>query len=153
MRPTRGSVVLAGLVILLTLAAAASSLREVGRIRQQARREHFAAVMAMVQTEGPGAILSDDPLLPLLAGQRPYLLDCFMFRAVTARDPAIGNKLWNDLAEKKFRVVILSPVGGPTELEHAGSFGEEAIGHILPGYQMIKQEGRFLVFVPRKSVD
>jgi hypothetical protein len=146
-----GRVIVAGMVILLTIAAAFSSLKEVGRINQQARKDHVAAVLAMVQNDGSGPLLSDDPLLPLLAGERPYLSDCFMFRVITARDPAIGGQLWRDLAERKFRAVILSPVGGPTELQHPGSFGEEAISHVMDGYKLVKQEGRFLIFLRRDS--
>ncbi len=55
----------------------------------------------------PGPILAENPLLPILAGQRPYLLDPYMFRVLTERRPALAEPMWRMLREHQFAAVVL----------------------------------------------
>ncbi len=150
-RQSSGRWVVATAAVALSLAAAVSCLTEVSKIDREARKEHLAAVMAMVQNQGPGPLLSDDPLLPLLAGERPYLGDSFMFRALTERDPALGKQFWNALAAREFRAVVLSPLGGPEALRLPRTFDGEVIDRVLDGYVLVTREGRYFVYRRRES--
>jgi len=55
----------------------------------------------------PRPVLSENPWFPVLAGQRPYLLDGFMFRVVRQQHPRFAQPLWTRLAAGGFGAVIL----------------------------------------------
>jgi hypothetical protein len=53
-------------------------------------------------------LFSEQPLVPLLAGERPYVLDPFMLAVVRKRDPRITADLWRKLETHKFGAVIVT---------------------------------------------
>jgi hypothetical protein len=52
-------------------------------------------------------LLSEDPLAPLCAGERPFLVDSWVLRLAAARDPEIARPLLERLRGGGFRAVIL----------------------------------------------
>jgi hypothetical protein len=139
------------LLTFLALCAAAISAKDAIRIEHEARRDQISNSLAIAdQSPSPGPILSENPLLPILDGQRPYMLDCFMFRVFTEANPPLGQRLWNELSHQKFRAVILCPVGGPDEWTHAGSFGYEVLPHVQVSYKLVSENGKYFVFLPRQ---
>jgi hypothetical protein len=142
------------LLAFLALCGGAVSAKDAMRIDYESRRDQISRALAIAE-ESPstGPILSENPLLPILTGQRPYMLDPFMFRVFTQSNPPLAQQLWNDLSHQKFRAVILCPVGGPDEWTHPGSFGYEALPHIQASYKLIAQVGQYYVFLPRPLLD
>lgn len=55
----------------------------------------------------PAPLLSEDPLLPLLAGERPYALDAWMLRLAAERHPSLARPLLDGIEHGKFRAVVL----------------------------------------------
>lgn len=73
---------------------------------QMPRRFLFTRALHVIgNTQAP--ILAEHPLLPILAGQHPYLLDPFLFRVLWEHDPSFGEPLWKKLEEKQFSAVVL----------------------------------------------
>jgi hypothetical protein len=142
------------LVTFLALCGAAVSAKDAMRIDYESRRDQISRALAIAgKSPSSGPILSENPLLPILTGQRPYMLDGFMFRVFTQSNSPLARQLWNDLSHQRFRAVILCPVGGPDEWTHPGSFGYEALPHIHASYKLVAQEGQYYVFLPRPLLD
>lgn len=134
--------------------AATVCWRETGVIRREAVRDTMEAVLADADTSKvQGPILSEDPLLPILRGERPYLIDSFMFRAVRHQDPSIANQLWDDLANHHFRAVILhaAPTNDIYNDPNDGDFGPGFIDRLEQSYVLFSVRGHFYVFLPRSA--
>ena len=54
-----------------------------------------------------GSIVSESPLIPVYAGQRPVVLDPFAFRVVAMNRPDIGGDLTARVRRREFRCVLL----------------------------------------------
>ncbi len=54
-----------------------------------------------------GSLLSESPLIPLLVGQRPIVLDPFAFRVVAINKPEVVNDLTARLKRHEFSCVVL----------------------------------------------
>ncbi len=138
------------LLAFLALCGATVSAKDAMRIDYESRRGQISRALSIAKkSPSTGPILSENPLLPILTGQRPFMLDPFMFRVFTQSNPPLARQLWNDLSHQRFRAVILYPVGGPDEWTHPGSFGYEALPHIQASYKLVAQEGQYYVFLPR----
>lgn len=73
--------------------------------------QRFPAVLATIGgTQRP--ILAENPVVPLLAGQRPYVLDAWMLRLLRQRIPGFGDPLLEKLRSRSFGAVVLV-VGNP----------------------------------------
>jgi hypothetical protein len=101
-----GSAAMVGLAI---WAAGQNVLRVAGMIRQdvvrsgvEERRQLVAAV-----NECGGPIVSESPLIPIFAAQRPILLDPFAFHVVALNRPDVGDDLVERLRRREFRCVVL----------------------------------------------
>ena len=76
-------------------------------------------------------ILSDNPLVPLEAGQRPYVLDAFMFRVLQERVPNFGDPMWQMLKQRRFGAVVL--VDNPDSEEGKDTYSNYHFGDSLHG--------------------
>src|SRR2546423_11055201 len=52
-------------------------------------------------------ILSENPLVPIVAGQQPYVIDPFSFRLMLEKRPSLGEPMWQMLHERRFAAVVL----------------------------------------------
>jgi len=52
-------------------------------------------------------ILSEHPLVPIVAGQQPYVIDPFSFRLMLEKRPSLGEPMWQMLHERRFAAVVL----------------------------------------------
>ena len=67
----------------------------------------FERAIALIgDTKKP--ILAENPLLPVLAGQRPYVMDPFMVRVVWDKIPNFGDPLLEGLRTQAFSAVVLT---------------------------------------------
>jgi hypothetical protein len=99
-------------------------------------------------------ILSDNPLVPLQGGQRPYVLDAFMFRVLQDRVPNFGDPMWLMLKERRFGAVVLvdnpdSDQGKDTYSNY--HFGDDFMAVLRQNYEPAGSAGTEYIFVPRKT--
>lgn len=145
---------------LATLALAIASLialppqlfrfTEWDRIPRRQRAEE--ALRLIGNTQKP--ILSENPILPLMAGQRPYVLDESTIRIVRARDPSFAEPLWKALREQAFSAVVLLDdprmPGGPSLYNRRSRFDEELYRRVEENYELVSRNEDQYVFLPRK---
>jgi hypothetical protein len=76
--------------------------QRVVRAGAEERRQLAEAVTACA-----GTILSESPLIPILAAQRPILLDPFAFHVVALNRPEVGDDLVERVRRREFACVVL----------------------------------------------
>jgi hypothetical protein len=107
------------------------------------------AAVAEVARDGParGPVLSEDPLVALLAGERPAAVDRWMLRLAAERDPGVRETLAAALEAGGFRaVVVLHAVDGPgAEAWFAGDLGLPALEAVRRGYGLSARAGLYHV--------
>ena len=77
----------------------ASKLAEVKRL--------LAAHNVLTPKPGSGPLLADNPWLPLLLNEKPYVLDQFMLGIVNARNPANQERFVKQIRQQFFRAVVI----------------------------------------------
>jgi hypothetical protein len=143
----------------IALLASASLVAWLGLMVQH-RYDDLVPVHTQLQeivraTAGSGKpILSDNPLVPLAAGQHPYVLDAFMFRVLQDRVPNFGDPMWQMLRERRFGAVVL--VDNPDSDEGKDTysnyhFGDYFMEVLRQNYEPAGSAGTEYIFVPRKT--
>jgi hypothetical protein len=97
-------------LIVLSLWAALQNVVVVAKLTKQnivgksldAHRELLVAL-----NDCAGSIVSESPLIPVYAGQRPVVLDPFAFRVVAMNHPDVGHDLTERVRRREFRCVLL----------------------------------------------
>jgi hypothetical protein len=94
----------------LTLwAAGQNSARIATMIEQDAigsgHQERHELIAAVNSCDGP--IVSESPMVPILADQRPVLLDPFAFHVVSLNRPEVGRDLVDRIRRREFACVVL----------------------------------------------
>ena len=144
-------------VAVLSVAALAASLSLasglVNRGSEQ-RRGRFVEALSLVP-DRTQPILAENSFLPVVAGQRPYLLDSYMFRIIRDDDSSFGDRLWRDLRARSFSAVILER--GPhtergREWYRSGFFGRGFIDELERHYQEVGRVGERVVYLPKPPV-
>jgi hypothetical protein len=151
-RKLRSAVLVVTLILMGV--AAISCLRQVREIRRDNERQKMTATIADTERSiAKGPILAEDPLLPLIAGQRPYMLDPFMFRAIRSRKPEIADQFWRDLDTRHFKAVILhKPPSDPSFSADDNDFGPGFIDRLEQGYALSSVHGDFYVLLPKPEL-
>ncbi len=126
---------------------------------QMPRRFLFTRALNVIgNTQAP--ILAEHPLLPILAGQHPYLLDPFLFRVLWERDPSFAEPLWKKLKEKQFSAVVLQDDPSTPRGQRWYTFfhfGPEFIRRLDENYELVsKMGGQYVyggdfVYLPRRG--
>lgn len=108
-RKRAGRLGAAALAVLLLWAAGQSAARAAS-IRRQAPVENLrnqqAALATAVERHCAGPILAESPLVPILIGQTPTLLDPFAFRVIALRFP-VADDLTARVSQREFGCVVL----------------------------------------------
>jgi len=96
-------------VVLISLHAAHSCINDINLMRTERNRHHLLACLADTEKSSvKGPIFSDNPIIPILAGERPYMLDCMIFSAIDVRHYETQEALISDLTRQHFRAVIVN---------------------------------------------
>ncbi len=96
-------------VVLISLHAAHSCVNDINLMRTERHRHHLLACLSDTEKSSVnGPIFSDNPIIPILAGQRPYMLDCMIFSAIDVRHYETQEALISDLTRQHFRAVIVN---------------------------------------------
>ncbi|MEY2878598.1 MAG: hypothetical protein RLZZ15_978 [Verrucomicrobiota bacterium] len=121
---------------------------------------------ARLTSAGTRRLLSENPLLPIMLGQRPEVMDCFSLRLVAGRTPSVKTEFLENLSARRYTAVVLQdwsgapPSGRWNEIAAHTSLGVETFYggvHFPPGflaaldtsYRLSFVAGPFVVFEPR----
>jgi hypothetical protein len=132
--------------------AAAGVALAVVTLREDLGASRLLEVRALARTLPPGPILSEDPLVPLLAGERPVVLDAWMLRLAAERDPGLGRALRAEIAEGRYPAIVLfRDLDDPaSEAWYAeGNLGLEAVAQIRRSYRRAGGIGRYHLYLRR----
>jgi hypothetical protein len=130
-------------VYILALAVLVAAVPLVGIFKNGDRRFHphrFQKALAAVGHTGK-PILSENPVIPVLAGQQPYVLDAWMLRLLRESQPDFGEPLLEALRNQGFGAVVLCMA------DPATSSGERwyETAHFGPGFASALNENYRLV--------
>ncbi|MCK4302985.1 MAG: hypothetical protein KAY24_01965 [Candidatus Eisenbacteria sp.] len=136
-----------GIMLGLTFPHHAGSLEELYRDRD-------AAVQVVREgSSAGGPVLCQSPLIPILAGTRPYMLDPFMFRLISRSLPGAAEQMREQLEEGYFSAVVLEtdPItrAGRRKLENI-TLGKRFARLLLGNYRESERYGRYIIFRPEQ---
>lgn len=135
-------------LLVAALAASLSLVSGLANARAEQRRGRIAEALRLIpDTSRP--ILAQNPLVPVVAGQRPYLLDPFMIRVNVQRDPAFGEPLWNAIRDQQFSAVVLERDPRTARELYGLILGDRFVEEIERHYDVAGQVGTRTVFLPR----
>jgi len=138
------------------VAAAAGLVVALGLWRADLGASRLAELRAVVAALPPGPIVSEDPLVPLLAGGSPLVLDPFTLRLTAARAPEQVAPLAAALRRGAYPAVVLFE-----DLERPaaqrwyadGNVGLPLVTEIRHGYRRAARFGRYHLYLPRAATD
>jgi hypothetical protein len=139
----------------LAVAALAASLSLVsGLVNREAeqRQGTLQQALALIPDERR-PILAENPLVPIAAGQRPYMLNPYMFRLISQANPAYGDPLRRALQEQAFSAVVLERNPHDARGEEwyrTAYFGGDFIEQLEQRYEVKGTIGMRVVYGPRR---
>ena len=122
--------------------AALPLLRKFKNGDRRFHRQRFEKVIAVVGG-AHGPILSENPVIPLLAGQQAYVLDPWMLRLLRQRIPGFGEPLLEGLRHQDFGAVVLCMADPKTDF---GKWWYET-AHFGPGFAAALNQNYRLVAI------
>jgi hypothetical protein len=116
------------------------------------RRDQYQGI---VDTIGPTnrPILADNPLVPIIAGQQPYVTDAFMLRVIGEKQPSFREPLWRMLDDGQFAAVVLQDNPDTDDGRNIYThfhFGGDFLSHLATGYQLVGTPGDHYLYLPRR---
>jgi hypothetical protein len=97
-------------------------------------------------------ILAETPLLPILAGQRPYVLDPFAFPIMIEKRSSLADPMWQMLDGHKFAAVVLmhNPDNDEGREFYASThFGSAFIERMERNYKLTGTPEGMYLYLPR----
>jgi hypothetical protein len=136
---------------LITLHAAHSSVtNDLRLIRGDRMRQRLMACIADTRKSAvDGPIFAQNPTIPILAGERPYILDCMIYGVIAKTHPDVANKLREDLLHQRFRAFIVTPDPTPTTIPAPTDPWPQVLDAMKTRYQLAAMEGRAEVYLPK----
>jgi len=117
------------------------------------RRQRAELALRLIGSS-PKPILAENPILPIMAGQRPYVLDESTIHIVGERDPSFAEPLWTALREQAFSAVALLDdprlENGPSLYRRRTHYDEEFYRRVVENYQLVSEYEDQYLFFPRK---
>jgi len=171
-RPQQARLATAVPVVLAVLTAATwiPGMISIKSLIQQGGKPERRSVALLAQRLGPDAhdLLSENPIVPILLGERPRVLDPFSLRLLARRRAEVGADFAGRLSRREFGAVVLVDFSGADPKHLAGALrdctasdGARCYGEVLfsPGflhqleqyYRLSFVERPFVVFVPRQG--
>ncbi|HLK31872.1 MAG TPA: hypothetical protein VKT29_02210 [Terriglobales bacterium] len=113
----------------------------------------LANIRQALQAAGTnGPILAENPLLPILAGEQPRVLDPFMLNLLAKQHPEIRTAFNAELEQRRFAAVILDHNRDTPETRRwyaTSQFGGDFLQELQANYVRVAAPGPFAVFKPR----
>jgi len=136
---------------LLTVIAAMPILRHVKTWSAWYHPHQFQQVVEFIgPTNQP--ILSENPVIPLLAGQQPYVLDPWMVQLLRKHIPGFEEPLLERLRNRAFSAVVLTTdpsLKGVRWWYDTVTFGPGFVPALLENYRFVQVIDKDWIFVPR----
>ena len=156
-----GNVIKQWLYLILVITAVITTSIQMGKLHETYRqldtvRKELVQLIQSHHQDG-NLVLSQDPLLPVMAKQTPFLMDPFMLRLTRQAYPAITEDLWNRIRSQAFSVVILkfdpaTPRGSELlSKRHFGpQFPEVLLEYYRPHMKSVPGDNYF-IYLPRND--
>ncbi len=139
---------------LAVLAAAIPTIRFLRGEDLKAAPHRFENAIAFIgETRQP--ILAENPAIPVLAGQRAYVLDPYMLAMVRQIRPDYGDPLLGRIRRRGFSAIVLCILGDPRTREGhwwydtAGSFGPGFGPALVDNYYLATAIGDQKIWLPK----
>lgn len=119
-------------MLVLTWIPGVPSVRQVLTSKGRPTLASIAAIEDHLALHPNDRILAENPIVPLVMGRRPEVLDPFNLRILAQRDPQIAEQFSTAIIEQTFAAVILIDWSGaeisdlPTAMANHTSLGEQA---------------------------
>jgi hypothetical protein len=138
---------------LLTVIAAVPILRHIKTWSGWYRPHEFHQVLEVI---GPAnePILSENPIIPVLAGQRPYVLDPWMVQLLRKRIAGFEDPLLERLRGRTFSAVVLTAdasLPGVRWWYDTVSFGPGFVPALLENYRLVQVIGQDRIYLPKSD--
>jgi hypothetical protein len=140
----------------LTVAALAASLSlgsGLANRRSEQRRGLIADTLKLIPDK-TRPILAQNPLVPVVAGQRAFLLDPFLIRVIAEREPGFADPLWDDMRHQRFAAVVLE-LDARNErsqvLYREALLGERFMEELQRNYEPSASVGLRTIYLPRSQ--
>jgi len=129
-------------VLIIAVGIAFSSPRRGPGPEQQKR--YAVAIENLKEVEGP--ILSDNSFIPILMGQKPFMLDAFVFRMLRAKSPSSSSfaaPLFDRLEGRWFEAIVLEKWAASFPGLH---FGKGFYKSVEENYCLVKETKQWLFY-------
>ena len=108
----------------------------------------------VVEVIGPtnDPILSENPIIPVLAGQHPYVLDPWMVRLLRTRAPGFEAPLLERLRNRAFSAVVLTADPAQQVVRwwyDTVSFGPGFVPALIENYRLAKVIDHDWIYLPK----
>ena len=92
-------------------------------------------------------VLSEDPGISALRGERPVVLDAFMFLRLTERHPEWGQDLIERIRSHEFDVVVLlQEIGSSVGISYRQiHFGEPVVEALMVNYRLLAEDDGYFI--------
>jgi len=109
------------------------------------------------QDKSEKPILSENPFIPVLAEEKIYLQDAFMFRLMKINDVSLAAPLYKKIEETGFKAIVflnnpVKPEWHPQWYEIA-HFGEGFIEAVQKRYIFAKNIGTYYIYLPKSHAE
>ena len=138
----------------LALAAVLSMVNALFVLRGDDLRPARAELTEVAALTGPATLplLTEVNVLPVMLGERPWLMDCYSFRVIARKRKDYAEPLWDALRAHRFRAVVLRTDprtdDGRAWLRDM-DFGPGFAVRLLADYRCLVEKDGYLIFVPK----
>lgn len=96
-------------------------------------------------------VIAENPMLPIMANERPYMLDSFMLRLMIQKDTRIRQLTFDSIAEKKYSAIIFDrdPLTNK-EWYSKSHFGIKFVNSVVEHYRPRIKRGNYVVYIPKQ---
>lgn len=126
------------------------------KIRQDAKlhTRNLSEFVNQLGQETQGPILAENPLIPILAGQRPYVVDPWRCRIIREHYPTMAEPLLAKLRSREFGAVVLESdprTEFGREFLKKYHFGEGFVEELEKNYGFYEKVGRQIIYLASKE--
>jgi hypothetical protein len=137
-------------LILLASVGIVSYIRHVDTNRY---RQEYAEIRGLLGKEGAKPrVLAENPIIPVLLRQRPYILDPFMLRIIRNNHPELRTDLPDRLRKGEFDHVLLFSADPRTPRGRSrlstDVFGDGFLDALEEKYRLERELGNQMIYVP-----
>ena len=97
---------------------------------------------------GAGPILSENPMIPVINGQTPYLADPYLFAILAKRNPDLRNKMEENIRQGIFSAVVLANHAGGASIKF---LDDSLVDLVKEHYQKTGQVDGFTVYTRKDT--